>query len=82
MAGTEVTGVVLGAHAEAEMAIGANLQLLLSSRHLADAKVSMTYTLAPGVRAHMGYTAPRKACMLMLDVGEKSGGFDPMRYRR
>jgi hypothetical protein len=64
----------LGAQAEAEMAYGDNLKVLLSSRHLADAKLSLTYQLAPGVRAYAGYTAPRSSLTLMLDLGEKSSG--------
>lgn len=82
IAASEASGVLLGAQAEAEMAFGDNLKLSVSSRDLSEAKISMTYKLGPGVRAHLGYTAPRKAYMLVLDIGEKSGGFDPMSYRR
>ena len=71
----------LGAQAEAEMAYGDNLKLLLSSHHLADAKLSVTYRLAPGVRAHAGYSAPDGSVTLLLDVGAQRGGFDPMRLR-
>ena len=81
LTGDEATGMFLGAQAEAEMAYGDNLKLLLSSQHLADAKLTVTYRLAPGVRAHMGYSAPRSNVTLMLDIGDKSAGFDPATLR-
>jgi hypothetical protein len=73
----------LTARAEAEMTYGDELKILLSSQHLGDAKISLTYRLAPGVRAHMAYTAPSSLVTIMLDVGDKSSGFysvgDPVR---
>jgi hypothetical protein len=65
----------LTARAEAEMTYGEELKILLSSQHLGDAKVSLTYRLAPGVRAHLGYTAPSSLVTVMLDIGDKSSGF-------
>lgn len=82
LTGNEASGMFLGAQAEAEMAYGDHLKLLLSSQHLADAKLSMTYKLAPGVCAHMSYSAPRSTVTLMLDIGDKSSGFDPTSFRR
>ena len=73
--GTGTSGVFLGARAEAEMAYGDQFKILLSSQHLADARVSLTYRLARGVRAHVGYTAPSSLVTLMLDVGDKVQGF-------
>jgi hypothetical protein len=37
--------------------------------------MSVTYQLAPGVRAYAGYTAPRGSLTLMLDLGDKSAGW-------
>lgn len=73
--GNEAAGMFLGAQAEAEMTYGDNMKVLLSSAHLADAALSVTYKLAPGVRAYAGYTAPRGSLTLMLDLGDKSAGW-------
>lgn len=72
--GNEAAGMFLGAQAEAEMSWGARWKVLLSSRHLADAQLSTSYQLAPGVRLYGGYRAPRSALTLMLDFGERSSG--------
>jgi hypothetical protein len=74
--GSEAAGMLIGAEAEAEMALfEERLRLLLTTRHLADARLSATYQLAPGVRAYAGYAAPRGVLTLMLGVGDAAGGF-------
>lgn len=68
----EAAGIGLGAQGEAEVIYGEKLSASLSSRHLADAKLSATYRLAPKVRAYGAFASPRGSVTLMIQYADNT----------